>query len=258
MLRAGDVAYEHHGGGGSAEGRPALLLIHGAAGSRLFWPPAIRRLEGVEVYALDLPGHGATGGEASPTLDGYASAVKAWMEAVGLRRAVCAGHSMGSAIALTLGLMSPEALAGLILVGSGASLRVNPLLLDLSGSPATYRQAVDLIVEWSFGSQTPPRLLELASRRMGDVPARVLHADLEACSRFDVRSQIGNITLPALVICGSEDRMTPPKLSQALAEALPRSRLHMVEGAGHMVMLEQPEAVAAAIGQFFGATFPLA
>jgi pimeloyl-ACP methyl ester carboxylesterase len=251
------MAYEHHAGGASAKGRPPLLLIHGAAGSRLFWPPAIRRLEGVEVYALDLPGHGASGGEARPTIEGYASAVETWMEEAGLDRVVCAGHSMGSAIALALALASPSSLAGLILVGSAAMLRVNPVLLELSDSLATYRKAAELIVEWSFGSQAPPRLLELAGRRMGDIPARVLHADLEACSQFDIASQIPKIGLPVLLICGSEDRMTPPKLSQALNGALPRSELRLVEGAGHMVMLEQPEAVAAAIKQFFEATFPL-
>lgn len=256
MLRAGPLAYEHHSGGAPGERCPPLVLIHGAAGSRLFWPPIIRRLPGVEVYALDLPGHGATGGEARSTIDAYALAVKAWIEAIGLRRAVCAGHSMGSAIALKLALASPEALAGLILVGGGASLRVNPVLLELSGSLATYRKAVELVVQWSFGSKAPPRLLELASRRMGDIPARVLHADLEACGQFDVRSEIGGLSLPSLTVCGTEDRMTPPKLSQELAAALPRSQLHLVEGAGHMVMLEQPEAVAAAIQQFLSSTFP--
>jgi pimeloyl-ACP methyl ester carboxylesterase len=257
MLRAGGIAYEHHPGGARSRGRPPLLLIHGAAGSRLFWPSAIRRLEGVEVYALDLPGHGASGGEAQPTIEGYVSSVAKWIEAAGLSRVVCAGHSMGGAIALALALRSPDALAGLILVGTTAALRVNPVLLQLSDSLATYRKAVELIVEWSFGSQAPPRLLELAGRRMGDVPARVLHADLEACSRFDVASQIPSIALPSLVICGSEDRMTPPKLSQALGGALPRSELRLVEGAGHMVMLEQPEGVAASIRHFLEATFPL-
>ncbi len=256
MLRAGDLAYEHHNGGGSAKGRPPLVLVHGAAGSRLFWSPGLRRLEGTEVFAPDLPGHGATGGEGRLTIEGYASALAAWMEAIGLSRVVCAGHSMGGAIALTLALTSPEALAGLILVGSSGSLRVNPILLQLSDSPATHRKAVELIVEWSFGSKAAPRLRELAGRRMLDVPARVLHADLEACDRFDVRSRVPGIASPALVICGTEDRMTPLKLCQTLSEAMPRSRLHTVEGAGHMVMLEQPEAVAAAIGQYLEATFP--
>ena len=256
MLNARGIAYEYHNGGPQAAGFPPVVFIHGAAGSRLFWPPVMRRLGGVEVYAIDLPGHGASGGEGRSSIEGYAEAVGAWMGAIGMRRAVCAGHSMGSAIALELALSSPDLLAGLILVGGGASLRVNPALLELSASVATARQAVGLVLEWSFGSTAPSRLVGLAGRRMADVPARVLHDDLEACSQFDVRPAIAGIRLPALIVCGAEDRMTPPKLSQALAEALPRNRLQLVQGAGHMVMLEQPEAVVGAIRQFLAASFP--
>ncbi len=163
---------------------------------------------------------------------------------------------MGSAIVLTLARSNPEMVAGLVLIGSGAALRVNPALLDLSSAEAAAGQAMDLIVQWSFGAQASPRLVELARRRMAQVPARVLHQDLQACAEFDLRPEIGRIPQPCLIVCGAQDRMTPPKLSQALAETLPRNRLRWVEGAGHMVMLEQPEAVVAEIRSFLAETFP--
>jgi pimeloyl-ACP methyl ester carboxylesterase len=180
------------------------------------------------------------------------------MEDVGVKGVVCAGHSMGSAIALTLALKRPGSAAGLILVGGGPNLRVNRRLLELSASVTTARQAVDLIVDWSFGSRAPSRLIELARRRMADVPARVLHGDFQACNEFDLRSDLGRIQEPVLALCGTEDRMTPPDQSRALVAGLPRSRLSLVEGGGHMVMLEQPEAVVKAFDVFLTDTFPLA
>jgi pimeloyl-ACP methyl ester carboxylesterase len=233
-----------------------VVFIHGAAGSRLFWPPAMRRLPGVEVFALDLPGHGASPGAGASSIREYAEAVRAWMSSLDLRPAVLVGHSMGSAIALTLARSHPEMLAGLVLIGSGAALRVNPTLLDLSSSEATVGQATDLIVQWSFGAQASPGLVDLARRRMAPVPARILHQDLRACEEFDLRTEIGRILQPSLIVCGAQDRMTPPKLSQALAETLPRNRLRWVEGAGHMVMLEQPSAVVGEIRAFLAETFP--
>lgn len=252
----GGIAYERHSGGPTAAGMPPVVFIHGAAGSRLFWPPAMRRIPGVEVYAIDLPGHGASPGAGASSIREYAEAVRAWMVSVDLGPAVCAGHSMGSAIALTLARSNPEALAGLVLIGSGAALRVNSALLDLTSSDATAGQAMDLIVQWSFGAQAPPRLVDLARRRMAQVPAQVLHQDLQACAEFDLRPEIGRILQPCLIICGSQDRMTPPKLSQALADTLPRNRLRWVEGAGHMVMLEEPASVASEIQSFLAETFP--
>jgi pimeloyl-ACP methyl ester carboxylesterase len=256
VLRAGAIAYEHHGGGPKAALRPPLVLIHGAAGSRLFWPPGLRHLTGVDVYALDLPGHGASGGDECSTIDAYAGAVGEWMENVGLKGVVCAGHSMGSAIALALTLKRPRSVVGLILVGGAPNLRVNRRLLELSASVTTARQAVDLIVDWSFGSKAPARLVELARRRMADVPARVLHNDFQACNEFDLRSDLGRIQEPVLALCGAEDRMTPPDQSRALVAGLPRSRLSLVEGGGHMVMLEQPETVVKVFEMFLYDTFP--
>jgi len=237
-------------GGETDPGSPPLVLIHGAGGSRLHWPPGIRRLPGRRVLAVDLPGHGDSPGPGAASVDVYAGVVQEWLEANGLERAVVAGHSMGGAIALRLALRAPESLAGLVLVGSGGRLRVAPAILEASGRPSTFPQAVDTIIEWAFSETADTRLVELARARMLDVDPAVLHDDFAACDAFDVLDQLARIELPTLVICGDQDRLTPPKYSRALAERIRAARLAMIPGAGHMVMLEEPQATAGALTGF--------
>lgn len=258
MPTSGGITYSDHSGGAQEAGRPPLVLIHGAGGNRLFWPPGLRRLEGVRVCAVDLPGHGQSAGQGRSTIEGYAAAVIEWMDAAGLRTAILAGHSMGGAVALQLGLLYPERTAALVLVGSSGRLRVHPAMLELAEQPGTHRQAVDLMVEWCFSPSTAPRLLELARERMAAASAGVLFADLTACDHFDVLSSLGEIRAPTLVVYGDQDRLTPEKYQRSLAAALPSAAIERIEGAGHMVMIEKPGAVQAALVRFLADHFPSA
>jgi pimeloyl-ACP methyl ester carboxylesterase len=233
-----------------SKGRIPLVLIHGAGGSYLYWPPAIRHLAGEDVLAIDLPGHGTSAGEGKETIDAYVSDVIGFMDNLSITRAVITGHSMGSAIAMRMSLVYPERVKGLILIGSGAKLSVHPKLIQYCGSENTYPDAVSLVMEWAFDSQTDRRLVELAGERMAEMSPHVLHADFIACDAFDVRNQVGEIEQPTLVISCENDQMTPVRFSQFLAENLINSRLEVVPKAGHMVMLEQPETVANLIEGF--------
>ena len=78
----------------------------------------------------------------------------------------------------------------------------------------------------------------------------VVHKDFLACKAFDDRERLNEIQQPALIICGSEDKMTPVRFSQFLIDDLPDARLEIIPNAGHMVMLEQPANVAALIKKF--------
>ena len=229
--------------------RLPVVLIHGAAGSHLSWPSDVRRLPGHRVYALDLPGHGKSqecGGQQS--IGGYARLVVDWLDALKLRRAVLVGHSMGSALALELAIHHPERVLGIGLLGSGVRLRVHPELLSAAASPTTYLKAVETLVSRSFSPKASPRLAELAGQRMVDTRQSVLYGDLLACNTFDVSERITQVRRPALVMCGIDDLMTPLRYSQYLADAIGGARLHLVPAAGHMLMLEQPRAVAEALG----------
>jgi pimeloyl-ACP methyl ester carboxylesterase len=235
----------------SRRGGPALILIHGAGGSHLHWPAALRRMPGATVYAVDLPGHGRSEGPGREHIEDYVADIVRFMDAVGVSRGVLVGHSMGGAIAQMTALMAPERVAGLVLVGTGARLRVAPALLD--GILQDARGALALITEWAWGPEADPAMVARGRQMMARVNPRVVWGDFAACDRFDIRERVGEITAPALVITGSEDRMTPPKFGQWLAERIPGARFVLVEGAGHMVMLEKPDQVASAVREWLKA-----
>jgi len=232
----------------SGRGGPALILIHGAGGSHLHWPAALRRMPGATVYAVDLPGHGRSEGPGRERIEDYVADIIGFMDAVGVPRGVLVGHSMGGAIAQMTALMAPERVAGLVLVGTGARLRVAPVILE--GLLQDARGTLDLITEWAWGPEAEPTIVARGRQMMARVHPRVVWGDFAACDRFDVRERIGEITAPTLVITGSEDRMTPPKFGQWLAERIPGARFVLVDGAGHMVMLEKPDEVARAIREW--------
>jgi pimeloyl-ACP methyl ester carboxylesterase len=229
------------------DGLPVVLL-HGAGGMHLSWPPEVRRLAGYWVYALDLPGHGKSqemGGQ--QTIAGYAQQVLACLDGIKVGRAVFVGHSMGSAVALTLALHHPERVLGIGLLGGGVRLRVNPELLSATSSPTTTHKAIEAMIKWSFSPKTSPRLVELVKQRLTTTRQSVLHGDLVACNAFDASPHITQVRQPALVMCGIDDQMTPLRYAQYLADAIPGARLQLVPEAGHMLMLEQPQTVAAAL-----------
>ena len=227
-----------------------IILIHGAGGSHLHYPPELRRLNGFQVAALDLPGHGKSEGLGKQNINDYVKNIQNFMDAMNLPAAIIIGHSMGSAIALQLALNAPDRVLALVILGSGSRLRVAPSILENTANEATFPLAVKTIIEWSFGTETSPRLKELAQKRMSETRPAVLHGDFVACNAFDVGEQLTEIEKPTLIICGTEDKMTLPKYSKVLHEQIPNSELALIEGAGHMVMLEKPREVAEAIEHF--------
>ncbi len=228
-----------------------VILVHGAGGTYLHWPPEIRRLNGQRIFALDLPGHGKSGGVGRQSIDDYVQVVLGFMRDAGLRAAVFVGHSMGGAIALTMAIEHPKQVLGLGLVSSGSRLRVAPAILENTADPATFPLAVKTINDWAFGPNTNPRLKELAAQRMAETRPTVLYGDFLACDAFDVMDRLPEIHAPTLIVCGTEDKLTPVRYSKYLGEHIPAAQLELVEGAGHMVMLEQPETVSAVLETFF-------
>ncbi len=243
MPVSGNLYFSQHCEKGTEN--PPLVLIHGAGGTHLYWPPEIRRLAGYCVYAIDLPGHGKSAiCDGQQSIDQYAQHLVQWLGSVQLPRAVVVGHSMGSAIALALAIHHPDYVVGLGLIGGGARLRVHPDLLNYAADLTTFDKAANLLVSCSFSSNTPARLINLASKRMLETRQSVLYGDLQACNHFDVMDRLETVHQPTLVVCGAEDQMTPLRYAQFLSSVIPNARLSVIPNTGHMVMLEQPRLVA--------------
>jgi len=242
--------YYHAYEKGDSEQRTAIVLIHGAGGTHLHWPSEIRRLPGFRIYAPDLPGHGKSEGYGEQSIKAYAHALLDWMDALQIQRTVCVGHSMGGAIAMTLGVENPDRIVGLGLISTGARLPVAPKLLESTSQTTTFYTAIEFIRQKAYGPETPERLIELATGQMALIRPSVLHGDFLACDQFDISDRLCEIHQPSLVLCGASDRMTPLRMSQVLANCLPASRLETLPEAGHMIILEQPQKVASILRNF--------
>ncbi len=232
------------------ENGPAVVLVHGAGGSHVHWPAELRRLPGATVYALDLPGHGRSKGKGRDTVAGYAEAVVAFCDALGLTRPVVIGHSMGGAIGQTLALDFPDRISALVLVATGARLRVTAAILD--GIVSNFDETVKLIASYLWSRESAPAVMmeRLGVQVLRDTGPIVLRGDFVACDRFDVMSRLGEIAVPTLVIGGTADLLTPAKYAHFLAEHIPDARLRIFPDAGHVVMLEHPVEVAQAVQEF--------
>jgi pimeloyl-ACP methyl ester carboxylesterase len=230
-------------------GKPALVLIHGAGGSRLDWPAQLRRITAARLIAVDLAGHGRSAAPVRATIGAHAADLVALLDALELPSAVLAGHSMGGAIALQTALDAPERIAGLVLMSTGARLRVSGALLQAAARP---RELARLLRALFWGEAVPEALKDAAEARIAEAEGAVLAADFAACNAFDIRERLPEITAPALVLCGEADQMTPPALSEALVAGLLKAELVRFEGAGHRLPEERPEAVAAHLQRWLG------
>ncbi len=230
-----------------------VVFIHGLGNSSRIWRlqvEALNEWRPGSAYAIDLPGHGQRANIFSPDAEvtalDYARAVHDIVfDELRLEHPIIAGHSLGGAIALTMALEYGPQLGGLILICTGARIRVRPAFLEAAKNDTP--EGREILAELFFAPEHVNIFPTRIASEQGPAQSNMLYRDLAACNVFDVMAHIDEISLPALIICGAEDRMTPVKYSQYLHDHLPHSRLDIIPDAGHYVMREQPEAVNAAI-----------
>jgi pimeloyl-ACP methyl ester carboxylesterase len=242
----GSIWYAYHPA--KAAILPPVLLIHGAGGTHLDWPRVLRRLPNAATYVPDLPGHGRSTLPGRRSVEAYAEDIAALLERWNLGPVIVVGHSMGGAIAQVLALEVPDRVAGLVLIGTGARLRVHPDYIEhVRTAP---EQVFAQVSKAMWSDRIPAEAEATRSKYVQALTAsdpEVVYGDYVACDAFDSRGKLEAIRAPTLVIGGSEDRMTPLKFSQTLAESIPQAELVVVPGGSHMMTLEQPEAVGGAV-----------
>ena len=251
-IAAGLHFFLHEGDG---QLKPAVVLIHGAGGDHLSWHPEMRHLPGHRVFAIDLPGHGKTEGPGLQSVEDYAHSVVGFLDSAGLSRTVFIGYSMGGAIALALALDYPDRVAGIGLISTGLRLPIPSSVLENAATQSTFTLAIKILQELSLGSQTPENLKDTSFKRLVSTRQTLMLSDLLACDRFDVTGRLGSIRTPTLVVCGTDDKLTPIRCSETLASQIPGAALQTVEGTGHLLVLEQPRRLAKLINIFL-ATIP--
>jgi pimeloyl-ACP methyl ester carboxylesterase len=223
-----------------------LVFIHGVGNTGMVWYYQTKYFTGSE--AVTLPGHPEE--QPATSVDEYTAWLHRYIQEKGYSQLILAGHSMGGAIAQTYALNYPEELKALILIATGARLRVNPKFLKLLengvSEPAIW---LKYIVEPPY-SRVAPDVGEKVVNKLIEVGPAVQLNDFRCCDKFDIMEKVGHISLPTLVICGTEDDMTPVKFSQYLANRIIGSRLVIIEGGRHHCFLEKPGEVNKAIEDF--------
>jgi pimeloyl-ACP methyl ester carboxylesterase len=235
-------------GGNTVRPRTPVVLVHGSGDSARCWGGVVERLGwGPDrLVALDLPGHGARANEAppAPEIAAYAAAVRQEIVRLGLPRVALVGHSLGSIITLTLALDTPDLVERIALLGTGARLRVLPALLE--GAHAD-PQATQLRLSELGHAPGHEAMAAAYTATLAPTARDAFYHDLAACNSFDLMGDVQRVTQPALVMAGAEDRLTPPKYAEYLAQHLPHATLIVVPDAGHYLMDEAPDAVAQAL-----------
>ena len=223
-----------------------LVFLHGSGCSGLSFYYQLRHFRTAK--AIDLPGH--PDGQPCRSIGGYVEWVRGFIRARRYKDVALCGHSMGGAIALQYALDYPEELRGLILLGSGARLRVHPDYLARGADPGADNAAwLETHLQYYRGV-TEPDLYQVIAQRAAEIGPAVERNDLLACNEFDVMGRLPEIGLPALALCGSEDVMTPPKYTEYLAQQIPNAQMAVIPGGSHFVQLEQYQQVNAAIENF--------
>ncbi len=158
---------------------------------------------------------------------------------------------MGGAIVQTLALTHPEVMRGIVLVGTGAKLKVFPMILE--GIRDNFEETVRKIVPFTVSPKAPSKLMEQGINEMMRCQPEVLYGDFLACDQFDLINEIEKIVLPTLILCGDDDQLTPVKYSQFLHNRIKGSKMEILPNAGHIVMMESPQAFNEKIREFIAA-----
>jgi len=232
----------------SSEQKRTLLAIHGSGGDHTSWPDTIRELPQANVYVIDLPGHGQSSGHGRDSVVAYADFIEAFAAKLDLDYVTLIGHSLGGAIVQTLAVRAPGWLKSIVLVGTGARLKVHSDILD--GLLSNFEATIDIVCLRAFGPTASDTLISEGREVMLNTPPEVIHGDYSVCNQFNLMEKVAAINLPTLVISGTADKLTPVKYGQYLRDKIPGARQAVIIDAGHMMALEKPGEFTKIIADF--------
>ena len=231
-----------------------IVFIHAAGSNGHTWQNQLSHLgQSHSPLAIDLPGHGRSSGvEGLSSVHDYADFVAAFMDAMKIKSAVIAGHSMGGAIAMDFASRHAGRVEGLILCATAAKFNVSKEMVEshravMMGrapqsfttdaySPKTVKENFDS-VRWGWMEQikTDPR---------------VRYTDLVACEKADLRGELEKIKAPTLILVGADDNVTTLADAEGMHSKIKGSNVQVIPDAGHILIWERANEVNAAIEMF--------
>jgi pimeloyl-ACP methyl ester carboxylesterase len=258
----GERAYAYTGGKAFDPKLPVVAFIHGGEQDHSAWTLQSRYFahHGRAALAVDLPGHGRSGGAPLASIAAMADWMVALLDAAGAKAAALVGHSMGSLVALDCAARHPGRVSRIALVGTAFPMSVSAELLEAAKTREP--EAQRMINVWSHasyahypgnpgpGSWVPGGSLRLMQRQKPGV----LHADFAACHGYeDGLERAAQLKCDALFLLGRLDAMTPARAGRDLARAVPKAAVKILGDGGHNLMGEKPDEILDALVEFLRA-----
>ncbi|MGV3569512.1 MAG: alpha/beta fold hydrolase [Ramlibacter sp.] len=242
-------------------GGPTVLMLHGIGGGHLSFAPQVETLAsvGYRGVAWDMPGYGHSAPIEPYTFKGLAQSCIALIESLRCSDVILLGHSMGGMVAQEVVARRPELVSKLILCGTSPAFgkpdgdwqrefiaqRTAPL-----DAGQSMEDLAETLVPKMVGPAALPEGVRLARHCMGQVPAATYRRALECIVTFDRRQNLSHIRVPTLLVAGEHDRNAPPAVMKKMAGEIAHSTFLEMQGVGHLMNLEAPEAFDALVLNF--------
>ena len=244
-----NIGYVEAGGG---EATP-IVFLHGVGSDKSVWRPQLKHFAKTRrAIAFDYPGYGESDAAIQGTTrDDYAAAILSAMDALGIAEAHICGLSLGGIVAIAIDHLAPARCASLILADTFAAHPEGRAIYDRSiAASGNLRAMAEARVDLLLAQPADPAVRSEVVETMSRIDPAAYRIGAEAVWLADQRARAGAIAKPTLVLVGNQDLVTPPELSSDLADRIPGARIQVIENAGHLSNLEQPEAFNRAVDEF--------
>ena len=243
------LGYDEAGGGE----RTPIVFLHGVGSDKSVWRPQLEHFRGDRrAIAFDYPGYGES--DPAPegtTRDDYASAILAAMSELGIRKAHVCGLSLGGVVAIALHHAWPERVASLILADTFAEHPEGRGFYERSiEASSDMRMLAEARIDILIAQAADPAVRTDLIETMARIDPAAFRIGAEAVWLADQRDRVHDIRVPTLVLCGDEDRITPPALSTALTRMIPGAQYEQIARAGHLINAERPDEFNTLVGAF--------
>ena len=244
---SGRIGASERGSGGTP-----IVFLHGVGSDKSVWAPQLEHF-GIarRSAAFDYPGYGESEFRDDASRDDFAAAILAAMDSLEIGAAHVCGLSLGGVVAIAMHAIAPKRCRSLILADTFAIHPDGEGIYDRSVAASTdLRALAEARVDVLLAEGADPSVRSEVVETMARIDPRAYRLGAKAVWLADQRERAAAIRLPTLVVCGSEDKVTPPALSSELVELIPKARYAEIERAGHLCNLERPDEFNRIVGDF--------